>query len=824
MQISIPYERRRDARLPQRKHPFAPMFRRPPLLFLFCAFLGLSHARTAEILWDTGWRFSPGDSPGAEAPGWHDQDWRSLTLPHDWSIEGPTNPNEPAAGGGGFFPTGIGWYRKHFTAPADWSGKQLWIEFDGVYRNSEVWLNGHSLGRRPNGFAPFRYDLKPHLVSSGENVIAVRADNFAQPNSRYYTGSGITRHVRLRVADPKHVEPDSFFLTSDKLGDNSATVKVHATVRNDSAEPATLTFKIILKNPYGNHVVETVATQHVGAGTTWPVTLDLTVSAPQLWSPASPSLYTATYQLSDDHGETDAAAIKIGLRTVRVSAQNGFELNGVPLKLFGGNAHDDNGPLGTAAFDRAEERRAELLKSAGFNAVRTAHNPPSPAFLAACDRLGLLVIEEAFDGWKKKKLAQDYGRDFDEWSQRDLDAMVLRDRNHPSVLMWDIGNEPYERGSESGAAVAKKLADRCRELDPTRPVTAGINGLGKTREWSGTDPVFAALDVAGYNYELAHHAADHTRLPERVIMVSESYHTETFANWAIVQDHPYVIGDFVWSALDYLGEAGIGRVFPSTEPVRPHWEGSHYPWHGAACGDIDLTGARKPLSHYRAIVWDRGEKLYAAVRMPSPDGKPWNISLWAPPPLLASWTWPDQENRELTVEIYSRHEAVRLYLNDRLLGEQPTTRAQEFKAVFTVPYAPGTLRAVGVDASREVETFTLATAGTATRLRLIVDRTSLRSNEQDLAFIAVEATDDAGHVVPQATDAISYTVTGPSVIAGIGSADLTTTETYRANPRCAHQGRALVVIRTTATAGEITFTATASGLRPASVTLTSLVP
>jgi beta-galactosidase len=307
-------------------------------------------------------------------------------------------------------------------------------------------------------------------------------------------------------------------------------------------------------------------------------------------------------------------------------------------------------------------------------------------------------------------------------------------------------------------------------------------------------------------------------------MVSESYHTETFANWAIVQDHPYVIGDFVWSALDYLGEAGIGRVFPSTEPVRPHWEGSHYPWHGAACGDIDLTGERKPLSHYRAIVWDRGEKIYAAVRVPSSDGKPWNISLWAPPPLLASWTWPGQENHELTVEVYSRHEAVRLYLNDRLLGEQPTTRAQEFKAIFTVPYAPGTLRAVGLDAGREVETFTLTTAGAATRLRLTVDRTTLRADQQDFAFITVEVTDDAGHIVPQATDAITYTLTGPGVIAGIGSADLTTTETYRANPRHVHQGRTLVVIRTTATAGEITLTATASGLTSARVTLQSILP
>jgi beta-galactosidase len=308
--------------------------------------------------------------------------------------------------------------------------------------------------------------------------------------------------------------------------------------------------------------------------------------------------------------------------------------------------------------------------------------------------------------------------------------------------------------------------------------------------------------------------------------------TDAFANWAVAHDTPYVIGDFVWSALDYLGEAGIGRVFPPDEPVRAHWEGSHYPWHGAACGDIDLTGERKPLSHYRAIVWDRGEKLYAAVRVPSPDGRPWNLSLWAPPPLLASWTWPGHEQRELTVEVYSRHESVRLYLNDQLLGEKPTTRAEEFKAVFTVPYAPGTLRAVGVDAARETETFILTTAGAPARLRLAADRTELHADawpervewRQDLAFITVEITDAEGRVVPQSDASVTYTLSGPGFIAAIGSADLASTESYRANPRRVHQGRALVVVRTTATTGDLTLTASASGLAPATLTLHSIRP
>ncbi|HEY4248667.1 MAG TPA: glycoside hydrolase family 2 TIM barrel-domain containing protein [Lacunisphaera sp.] len=793
-------------------------------LFILCIFAGLYPpcARAAERPWDTGWRFHPGDVPGAQAAAFADADWRAIQLPHDWGIEGKTNPDEPAAGGGGFFPTGIGWYRKIFTAASSWGGKLVWIEFDGVYRHSEVWINGISLGVRPNGFVPFRYEISAHLAFDHPNVIAVRVDNSAQPNSRYYTGSGINRHVRLRIVDPLHFEPDSLVVVTDQLSAESARLTVNATLVNSMERGASATVQVHLTDHQGHPAGTASDTRLLDAGASRPFALELSVAKPHAWSPDTPALYTASFELISEGKLIERADIPVGLRTIRVSSATGFELNGTPLKLLGGNVHDDNGPLGTAAFDRAEERRAELLKASGFNAVRTAHNPPAPAFLAACDRLGLLVIDEAFDGWKKKKLAQDYSRDFDVWWQRDLDAMILRDRNHPSVVMWDIGNEPYERGSPSGAIIAHSLADRARMLDPSRPVTAAINGLGKTRPWSGVDPVMAALDVAGYNYELAHHTDDHARLPGRVMMVSESYQTDIFADRAVVHDAPYVIGDFVWSAMDYLGEAGIGRVFPPDEPVRPHWEGSHFPWHGAATGDIDLTGFRKPGSHYRAIVWDRGEKLYAAVRMPTADGRPWNVSLWAPPPLLASWTWPGDENRELAVEVFSGHEAVRLYLNEQLIGEQPTGEATEFKAVFRVSYARGILRAVGIDRGHETETFQLETAGRPTRLRLTADRTLVQAGGEDLSFLTLEVLDATGQTVPDATNAIEYTVSGPAKIAAIGSADLMSTETYRANPRHAFRGRSLLVIRTGVATGDITVTATSPRLSSATAQLHSV--
>jgi beta-galactosidase len=789
---------------------------------LWCGLLAFAHA--IQVPWDRDWHFHLGEAAGAEAPTFADADWRTLDLPHDWSIEGKTDPAAPTAGGGGFFPSGIGWYRKAFKVPTAWRDQQVAIEFDGVYRDSEVWINGHSLGRRPSGFSALRYDLTPYLKNDGENVIAVRVDNSAQPNARWYTGSGIYRHVRLHVNEPVYLVPDSFFATTTNLSPAEAELRFSAEITNTTTSAQAVAIEIILIDPQGKNAGIVRASGQAPAGETVVLTADATVTDYWPWSPKSPSLYRAVTRVFADERLSDHHEHTFGIRTIHVSAERGFELNGVPTKLIGGNVHDDNGPLGVAAFDRAEERRAEQLKAAGFNAVRTAHNPPAPAFLDACDRLGLLVVCEAFDGWKSRKLAEDYGRVFDEWAERDLESMIRTHRRHPSVVMWSIGNEPYERAKESGVAIAKKLADRARALDPTRPVTAGINGLGKTGAWTGLDPIFASLDVAGYNYEIAHHAEDHARLPERVMAISESYHTEAFANWEIVSAEPYVIGEFLWSAIDYLGEAGIGRIFPPDEPVRAHWEGTHYPWHGAACGDIDLTGWRRPSSHYRNILWDRGETLYAAVRDVAPDGRPLQPSRWAPPPRQAHWNWSGQEGRELTVEVYSRHESVRLYLNDRLLGEKPTTRAEAFTATFAVPYSPGSLRAVGVARGREVETFALKTAGAPAKLQLVADRTALHADGQDLAFVTVQVTDAGGTPVPSADPSITYTVTGPATLAGIGSGDLTSTESYQANPRKASDGRTLVVIRTRTEPGAITIRASGPGLSDATLQLQSSTP
>jgi len=775
--------------------------------------------------WDTQWKFFLGDNPAASASSFNDASWRHLVIPHDWSIEAQTDPNAPSAGGGGFFPTGTGWYRRNFVAPTAWLGKRILLEFEGIAGVAEIFLNGKSLATHPNPFTTFFADLTPQLQFGRDNVLAIRVDNGQQPNTRFYTGSGLYRHVWLNITSPINVAPWGVFACTTDLAADRATIQIQTKVRNTSDAPATVTVQTLLFGPDGNptQIISDIPppqTEIIGGGEQF-VTYCATIKAPHPWSPESPDLYRAVTRLFSNVRPMDEVSTSFGLRTLKVSASHGFELNGQPIKLNGANIHSDHGPLGAAAFDRAEIRKVEILKAAGYNAVRTAHNPPAPAFLDACDRFGLLVIEEAFDCWEKGKTTHDYAKFFKDWWQRDIDSLVLRDRNHPSIIMWSIGNEVYERGSPNGGTIAFALTKRIRDLDSTRPLTAGLNGMGKSGDWTKTDPVFATLDVAGYNYEIARHTNDHVRLPARVIMATESYQSETFSNWSQIQAQPYLIGDFVWSGIDYLGESGIGRIFSPDQPVIAHWQANFYPSHGATCGDIDLTGWRKSISHYRSIVWDRGEQLYTVVQTPTDDGRPWNLSLWSVAPAMPSWTWPGLEGKPLQIEVYSRYPSVRLYFNDQLIGEKPTTQAQAFKATFTVTYKPGILKTVGIANGREMESSTLETAGKSLRLRLTADRSTLKADQQDLVFINVEATDSDGRVHPFVDQSVRYKITGPATLAAIGSGDLDTTESYHANPRRLHQGRSLVILRSTQDTGEIVLTAEAPGLKPASITIKS---
>ncbi len=814
-----------------------------------------------DLAADSGWRFLLGDPGGAEAPSFADSSWRTVDVPHDWSIESKPDKDNPSGGGGGFFPGGTGWYRKTFTAPADWKGKRVSVEFDGVYENATVYLNGHKLGDHPYGYTAFTFDLTPQLNFAGSNVLAVRVDNSAQPNSRWYSGSGIYRHVRVIVTDPTHVAHWGVFVTTPEASSTSAKISIRTRVANESDSQAGVTVETTLFDKAGNKAGSTQSKLTIASGREEEAAQEITVANPAMWSPATPVLYRAVSQIRKDGKIVDQVTTPFGIRTLAWSAAKGLLLNGNPVKLTGGSVHHDNGPLGAAAFDRAEERRVELLKAAGHNAVRTAHNPPSSAFLDACDRLGLLVLDEPFDAWKAHKVKFDYGSDFDEWWKRDISAMVLRDRNHPSIVIWGIGNEIPELEVDRGAALGKQLADQVRSLDNTRPLTLAFPG---TTTKPTAEAVFSQLDITGYNYNLIPtYAKDHEQLPARMMLTTESMPTKAFPLWQITQDNPYVIGDLTWTAMDYIGESGIGAwtygtpeqaksaeqmsgMMANTGMIDQMFTGMangvdvmaemakntdpatkaagelffhSYPWHTAVCGDLDLTGFRKPQSYYRDILWNGGDRVYATVRLPEPEGKKIIAIMWATYPTLPSWSWPGQEGKELQVEVYSGAEKVQLFLNDKLIGEKPTGREQEFKATFSVPYAPGTLKAVGLRGDRPVAESVLTTSGDATKLRLTADRTVLQADGQDLSFVTVEAVDAQGRPQLQADQEVQFSISGPGVIAAVGNGDGQDPASYQGDRRKLFQGRALVVVRTSRQSGTVKLTATTSGLSEGAVTI-----
>ena len=773
-----------------------------------------------RLLFDHDWRFLLGDSEGAQSPSFDASSWRALDLPHDWSIEAAIDPKAPAGGSGGYFPTGIGWYRRTFTVPPAWSGKRISVEFEGVYMNATVYINGHDLGTHPYGYTTFFHDLTPHLTPGPNNFLAVRVDQSKQRNSRWYSGSGIYRHVWLHATGPVHIAPWGTGITTPEVTPQAAKVSVKTRIVNESSQASDLTIETLLYPRSGAVAARSTTNASVSPGASSEVAQDFSVDRPALWSPETPELYRAVTRLLHSGRAIDEVSTPFGIRSLECSAEKGFLLNGKPVKMTGGCVHHDHGPLGAASFDRAEERRVQLLKESGFTAVRCAHNPPSPAFLDACDRLGMLVMDEAFDCWSKGKNQFDYSVAFQDWWQRDLTALVLRDRNHPSVVMWNIGNEVPERGEPLGAQEAKMLAAFVRGLDNTRPVTSALNFIiGK---WSDTDPYYSALDIAGYNYNLNNHTEDHRRVPSRVMACTESYPQATFDYWDMVDQFPYIVGDFVWTAVDYLGESGLGRwYYRDPKDTTREGYGAPYPYHGADCGDIDICGNRRANAHYRNIVWNRGEKLFFGVRGFPPEGRELRVTRWGVWPVYESWTWPGMEGKPLEVEIYSRAEAVRLYLNDKLIGEKPVTRAEKFKVIFSVPYAPGILKAVAVQAGKPIAESVLRTAGDPARIRLAADRASLRADGQDLAFISVEALDSAGLHHPNADDLITFRLEGPGAIAAVGNADLTSEEPYRAAQRKLFRGRALVIVRATRKPGTLTLTATSPRLKQHTIRLSS---
>ncbi len=751
-----------------------------------------------------------------------------VDLPHDASIGQARLADAPAGASGGFFPGLDPVYEKTLATDPAWQGKRVLLTFEGVFQMAEVSVNNNLACRRNYGYSTFHVDITPYLKESGDNSIFVKTANSAQPNSRWYTGSGIYRHVWLQVLDPVDIWPGDLFVFTKDWTPQSASLAVQARVTAADQLPAKAAFRAVLLDEKNTVVAEKLIPApklERAEADKYKLDFALPLTEPSYWSPDSPTLYQL--QLFYDDGAAERLLLEetCGLRQLELDSQTGLMLNGQPLKLRGGCVHHDNGPLGAASYDDAETRKVRLLKKAGFNAVRCAHNPPASAFLAACDRLGLLVINELCDVWREGKRPYDYHMVFASDWQKDLEALVLRDRNHPSVIMWSTGNEVLERdGRSDGAAWARRLADYFRRLDPTRPVTNAISGLtpgqGEVASedyWADKTADFARpLDVVGYNYMPERYAGDKKRFPERLICGLESFPLDLARIWAQIPDQPYVIGDFVWTALDYLGEAGIGHVW---------YDGSKeflgdYPWHQANCGDYDLCGFARPQLELRKRVWGQEDTPYLAVLRPDRPQAQAQVSAWGWPELLPFWDWSDFTGEPVQVFVYAAAETVKLFLNDQLLGSQPCTMQEGCQASFTVPYQAGSLRAECWNNGVLTASSELVTPGPAARLLLTKEAgTNLDSQRQGLAYLTVSIVDDQGHRVRQADRPVTVAVSGQGQLKVLASSDPLSREPYRGNQRCSFEGRLLAIVGSGENPGPALVTAVAEGLAVAQLEL-----
>ena len=748
-------------------------------------------AQTQRQLFDFGWQFT------------HNGKTQTVDLPHDWDIfEGPNSGKGATGTGGGWFKAGKGEYRKTFKTP---DSELVKLHFEGVYQKAEVYVNGQKAGQHHYGYTPFTVDVTPYLYKEKrENEVVVKVDNSEQPNCRWYSGSGIYRHVWLETMPALHIAENGVFVTTPEVSADKALVLVDVTVQNESQADRNATVVV-----GGAHLMVAVK-----AGESKTVTTTLYVNNPRLWSPENPTLYEAKVKLKEAGNVIDNATAKYGIRTFSFDAENGFVLNGQKVLINGACVHHDDGVLGAMAFDAAEIRKVRQMKEAGFNLIRTSHNPTTRAFLDACDSIGMLVIDEAFDGWRTQKNPYDYSTVIDSCFREDIHAMVLRDRNHPCVISWSIGNEVIERKDIRVVYTARQMKKAIHEHDKTRPVTEAL--CAWDRDWEIYDPHAEVLDVVGYNYMIFKHASDHERDPKRVLWQTESYPRDAFRNWTVSHDFPYVVGDIVWTGLDYLGESGIGRNYYKGEREGESWiEGGQPEWHGAPCGDVDITGWRKPISHYRKMLWNQDTPLYMAVREPNNYHGDIKTTMWSVWPTWESWTWPGWEGKPVEVEVYTHQPEVKLYLDDQLVGTKQVSRDTEFKAVFTVPYKAGTLRA---EASSE--SVTLRTAGEPVRLRLTPDHPVMAANGQSLTFVTVEVLDKQGTPVPEVAIDCEATVKGAGTLLAFASADLKDTEPYTSPRVKTWKGRALLVIRSTQKKGSVSVTIK-SALPTASLSLKS---
>ncbi len=788
---------------------------------------------------DFGWLFFKGDAPGADRPGFADGNWRALDLPHDWSVEGPFEQNAVSAGSGGYAPTGIGWYRKRFRLPAGWDHRKVHIEFDGVYQNGEVWINGHYLGKRPFGYISYSYDLTPRLAA-GENIIAVKVDNSRQPGSRWYSGSGIYRHTWLVSLNDVHVPQWGTFVTTPRVSKDAATVQIKTKVRNQRTSAAAVTLASSIFDRNGRAVQTAEAAQDVGSRDEYEFVQPLRVEKPGLWSVAEPYLYTLRSSVRVDGRLVDEYNTPFGIREAVFDADRGFLLNGEHVKLNGVCLHHDGGAVGAAVPERLWERRFEALKAMGCNAIRTSHNPPAPEFLDLCDRMGFLVMNEAFDEWRVPKGQigpYGYSQYFDEWHERDVTDFVRRDRNHPSVVIWSCGNEIGDQDVPRGIETLRDLVSIFHREDPTRLVTAGCDHIAS--EPKAAPPEFlAALDVVGYNYvdrwrdrAEKYYSIDRAAYPTRRVIGTESagmgglrgdYRSllpgpapagptagframgrgraiDVERLWRFVSTYDYVAGDFMWTGIDHLGE-------------------SRWPGKSATPGVLDTCGFPKDGYYFYQSQWTAKPMLH----------------------LFPHWTWNGREGEILPVTCCTNCDTVELFLNGKSLGVKgyafprpgmiqrygtypPRAMALrttgDLHLTWDVAYQPGTLKAVGTkDGKVAVET-EIATAGAPSAISLTVDRGKIRADRRDVAHVTVRLVDSEGRLAPDADHEIVFTIEGQARLIAIDSGDPTNHQDFKSDRRRAFHGMCLAIVQSTAETGQVRVSAAATGLKAATIAI-----
>lgn len=759
------------------------------LCILFLQGVHIVNAQRITRSFDNDWRFMQGDTSGAEQTAFNDAAWRKLDVPHDWSIEGSYDRNNKTGRGGGYLPNGIGWYRKQFSVPADYAKKKIAIEFDGIMANSDVWINGKHLGKRPFGYVSLYYDLTPYLQFGKNNTIAVKVDNTLQPASRWYSGAGIYRHTRLIITNPVMIEKWGVFITTPEVSKAKAVVAVQTNIINTSAAAEQVVLHTSLIAPDGKEAGSLKTTQAVAAGKSVTVKQQIPVTAPAIWDIEQPNLYKAITKIVSANKVVDDLTTIFGIREFNFDAATGFYLNGKNMKLKGVCLHHDGGAVGAAVPLRIWEKRLEMMKQIGVNAIRTAHNPMAPEFLDLCDRMGFLVMNETFDTWtaRKSNAEQGYNLYFNDWWEKDTRDIVMKDRNHPSVIMYSVGNEIRDNLKDS--AGFKKYRDQqnlIHSLDGTRPVTMAIfrpNDAGVYQ-----NGFVEMMDIVGQNYRENELVAVHKAKPQLKVIGTENGHTRDA--WLVLRDNPFMAGQFLWTGIDYLGESDWPRI-------------------GHNSGLIDRIGRTKPRTFERQSWWS-DKPMVHVVRSAGNAGVGELINDWSP-------TDVDTYD-EANVQVYSNCEEVELFLNGKSLGAK-SLPANAAPRTWKVTFERGSLKAVGKNKGAVVATEELHTAGEPSKIILSIDKTKLENNWDDVAFVKASVVDEKGIKIMRADNLVTFKINGPGIIAAVDNGSNSSHESYRGDKRQAYMGEVYAIIKASGAKGKITVTASAEGLGESTITI-----